>query len=146
MKNWTDRFPRLSRLDQGLKGRIETNSNIIFFKKNSLVFLDRIRTVSCAVSIGVDPVYGRPCVLRRPEPHARAQCTDGDVKGLVVSPCGLGQVHLIKCQIRHCPPQTRVLRLKQLQSLQLIAAHAAILVTPAIICLNCNTNLTNRIR
>ena len=38
MKNWTDRFPGLSRLDQGLKGRIETNSNIISFKKNSLVF------------------------------------------------------------------------------------------------------------
>ena len=38
MKNWTDRFPRLSRLNQGLKGRIETNSNIIFFKKNSLFF------------------------------------------------------------------------------------------------------------
>ena len=32
MKNWTDRFPRLSRLDQGLKGRIESNSNIIFLR------------------------------------------------------------------------------------------------------------------
>ena len=98
------------------------------------------RKLSCAVSIGVDPVYGRPCVARRPEPHARAQCTDGDVKGLVVSPCGLGQDHLVKCQIRHCPPQTRVLSLKQLQSLQLITVHAAILFTPAIICLNCDAN------
>ena len=144
MKNWTDRFPRLSRLDQGLKGRIETKSNI-FFLRRIHYFLDRIRTVSCAVSIGVDPVYDTPCVLRRPEPHAHAQCTDGDVKGLVVSPCGLGQDHLVKCQIRHCPPQTRVLRLKQLQSLQLIVAHAAILFTPAIICLNCNTNLANSV-
>jgi hypothetical protein len=44
------------------------------------------RKLSCAVSIGVDPVYGRPCVARRPELHARAQCTDGDVRGLVVFP------------------------------------------------------------
>jgi hypothetical protein len=87
-----------------------------------------------------------PCVQRRPEPHTRAQCTDGDLKDLVVSPCGLGKDPLIKFQIRHCPPQKRVLSLKQLQSFQLATAHDAILFTPAIICLKCITNLMNRIR
>ena len=69
----------------------------------------------------------------------------GAIPELEVSPCGLGQDHLIKCQIRHCPPQTRVLSLKQLQSLQRVTARAAILFTLAIICLNCNANLANSI-
>ena len=103
------------------------------------------RKLSCAVSIGVDPVYGRPCVARRPELHARAQCTDGDVRGLVVSPCGLGNDHLIKRQIRHYPSETRVLTLKKLQFLQLIAAHAAILFTPATLGLYRDASLTNRV-
>ena len=63
----------------------------------------------------------------------------------VVSSCSLGKDHLINCQIRHCPPQKRVLSLKQLQSLQLIVASTAVLFVPAIICLNSYTNPKNRI-
>jgi hypothetical protein len=50
---------------------------------------------------------GAPTVSTRFE-HGR--CRRGDARGLEVSPCSLGEDHLVQSQIRDCAPKTGVLR------------------------------------
>ena len=68
-----------------------------------------------------------------------------DERGLEVSPCGFLQDQLIEGQIRHRLSQPVILLLKPLQFLQLIYAHSAILLTPAVIGLFNNSDLSDRI-
>ena len=66
-----------------------------------------------------------------------------DERGLEVSPCGFLQDQLIEGQIRHRLSQPVILLLKPLQFLQLIYAHSAILLTPAVIGLFNNSDLSS---
>src|SRR5271163_812375 len=63
----------------------------------------------------------------------RGRCRPGGAKGLEVSPCGLGQDHLVERQIRHCATKPGVLRLKVLQPFHLIRFQPAKLLTPPIV-------------
>src|ERR1700720_3130555 len=64
---------------------------------------------------------GAPTVSTRFE-HGR--CRRAGARGLVVSPCSLGEDHLVQSQIRDRAPKTGVLRLQILHPLNLIAPSA----------------------
>jgi len=61
------------------------------------------------------------------------------------SPCGLSQDLFIQCEIRDSLPQPLVLQLKMFQLLELVSAHAAIVLAPAVLRELGHANLTNGI-
>jgi len=62
-----------------------------------------------------------------------------------VSPGGLGQDHLVQRQITHGTSQTGILILQLLQPLQLISAHATILITSSVTGLLRYADLSDRV-
>ena len=67
-------------------------------------------------------------------------------EGLEVSPCGLGQDHLIEREVGYRSAQPTVLFLQFLKPLQLITVHTAILTAPPVESLLRHTNLTHCFR
>src|ERR1700722_7467465 len=83
--------------------------------------------------IGAVRARGRPAARTASAQIERGRCRRGGAKGLEVSPCRLGEDHLVQRQIRDCASKPGVLRLQVLQLANLVALQPAKFLTPPII-------------
>ena len=80
-----------------------------------------------------DQVRDRCGVRKHAACHAPDQCNAYDARGLKVSPGSLGQDLLIKREIRNGPSKALVFYLKTLHLFELVRAHAALILAPAVV-------------
>lgn len=87
----------------------------------------------CAASIDIDPEPGTPAVRERQAQPQHDQRRRGGVRGLEISPRSFRQNHLVQCQVGDGAPKPRVLGLKLLPPLDLVALQATLFGPPTVI-------------